>query len=323
MDQATIKHQSQYLRKILQKVGRYMTKKTKTIGVIGLGSIGSRHATNLWKELGQTEVIGYDPDPSKHKGWTCGDLDFLLKMADIVVIASPTPDHYQHILACSHGSKKIFVEKPIADQQWQLDNLKNYRTAMESFVGYNLRFHSCVKKAKEWLDAGMIGKPLWANFTLAQHSEKPPYLRDGVILNWSHEIDLATYLLGRGDVACSSTRLSDGRDDLTDILLTHDSGCRSVVHLDYITQPEIRQFLIVGTGATIIVDLLHRMAWLRRADDVIIDQFQGQDTWGENYVEEMQAFLDRCDGKETIGCTGEEGLKVLEICLKVREQVGL
>jgi len=96
-----------------------------------------------------------------------------------------------------------------------------------------------------------------------------------------------------------------------------------MVHLDYITQPEIRQFLIVGTGATIIVDLLHRMAWLRRADDVIIDQFQGQDTWNDNYIEEMKAFLDRCDGKETIGCTGEEGLAVLDICLQVRKQAGL
>jgi predicted dehydrogenase len=191
------------------------------------------------------------------------------------------------------------------------------------FVGYNLRFHSCVKKAKEWLDADLIGKPLWANFTLGQHSEKPPYLRDGVILNWSHEIDLALYLLGNGNVSGSSTRLSDGKDDIADICLTHENGCRSSIHLDYVTQPEIRQFLIVGTGATIIVDLLHRMAWLRRADEVIMDQFQGQDSWDENYVEEMQAFLDRCDGKDTIGATGEEGLAVLKICLEVRKQAGL
>jgi predicted dehydrogenase len=173
------------------------------------------------------------------------------------------------------------------------------------------------------LNADLIGKPLWANFTLGQHSEKPPYLRDGVILNWSHEIDLALYLLGNGNVSGSSTRLSDGKDDIADICLTHENGCRSSIHLDYVTQPEIRQFLIVGTGATIIVDLLHRMAWLRRADEVIMDQFQGQDSWEENYVTEMQAFLDRCDGKQTLGCTGEEGLAVLKICLEVRKQAGL
>ena len=49
----------------------------------------------------------------------------------------------------------------------------------------------------------------------------------------------------------------------------------------------------------------------------------GTDTWNDNYIEEMQAFIDRIDGKETIGCTGEEALKVLEICLEVRKQAGL
>ena len=96
-----------------------------------------------------------------------------------------------------------------------------------------------------------------------------------------------------------------------------------MVHLDYVTQPEIRQFLIVGTGATIIVDLLHRIAWLRSANEVIMDQFQGQDSWNENYIEEMDAFLKRCDGENTIGCSGTEGLEVLKVCLEVRKQAGL
>ncbi len=38
---------------------------------------------------------------------------------------------------------------------------------------------------------------------------------------------------------------------------------------------------------------------------------------------QAEAFIDRIDGKETIGCTGAEALKVLEICLEVRKQAGL
>jgi predicted dehydrogenase len=246
-----------------------------------------------------------------------GDLDKLIEMSDLVIIASPTPNHAEHIDLVARAEIPCFCEKPIADTL----NAPNLNTV--DMVGYNLRFHSCVKKAKEWLNRGMIGNPLWANFALAQHSEKLPYLRDGVIFNWSHEIDLALYLLGDGVVTGSSTRLTDGKDDLTDILMTHENGCRSSIHLDYLTQSEIRQGIIVGTRAAIIFDLVNRLAWLRRADEVIIDQFQGKDIWNDNYIEEMQAFLDRCDGKETIGCTAEEGLKVLDICLKVREQAGL
>jgi len=179
-------------------------------------------------------------------------------------------------------------------------------------VGYNLRFHACVKKAKEWMQSDVIGEPVWANFTVAQFNDKLDYLRDGVILNWSHEIDLALYLLGDASVrSCVSDTPM-----LADIILMHENGCHSVVHLDYLTRPEVRQTIISGLDATIILDLVNRQAWLRDADGSILDHLDADDSWDENYVEEMAAFLARVDGQETIGCTGEEGLRVLELCLK-------
>ena len=224
-----------------------METSKKTIGIIGLGSIGMRHKENLWKHLGQTEVIGYDPDPAKQvgTGWVIDDLSKMIEMCDVVIVASPTElhlDHLTRILEIS-GILGVFMEKPIADREIPPSIIHELKDPSFPFmVGYNLRFHSCVKKAKEWMER--IGDPLWANFTLGQHSEKPPYLRDGVVLNWSHEIDLCLYLLGSGRVAGSNTRLNNGRDDISDILITHDNGCRSSVHLDYVTVPEVRQFII-------------------------------------------------------------------------------
>lgn len=291
----------------------------KTIAVIGLGSIGMRHAKNL-RDMGY-HVWGVDPDVKKRLelGYDFASTRIEDVMSsDAFIIASPTYKHYEHIFICK--GRPLFVEKPIAHTI--SDGLLLSRDVAQCMVGYNLRFHSCVKKAKEWLDAGKIGKPLWANFTLGQFSEKAPYLRDGVILNWSHELDLALYLLGPAYVAASSTRLTDGKDDMSDILLNHKSGCRTTVHLDYITDPEIRTFKIIGDNGSISVNLKKRFAHLD-GEALIRDGFFGKDTWNNNYIEEMQAFLDRIDGKETIGCTGAEALDVLKICLEVRRQAGL
>lgn len=286
---------------------------TKTIGVIGLGSIGMRHAKNL-VAMGHT-VVGFDPNVASANGiYIANEID-ILTGCDAAVIASPTKLHANHIIDA--GGKPIFLEKPVADIP--LAGLPSNVL----MVGYNLRLHSCVKKAKEWLDAGLIGEPLWANFTVGQYNAKPAYLRDGVILNWSHEIDLALYLLGSGSVAGSSTRLSDGHDDMTDILLTHEKGCRSTIHLDYVTDPEQRMFVIIGTIGRIYADLKLRTANMTLKGDIHADFFFGQDTFDTNYVEEMEAFISRIDGKETIGATGAEGLAVLDICLEVRKQAGL
>lgn len=308
----------------------------KTVGVIGLGSIGFRHWQNL-EEIG-VHALGYDPSPKQRQkipgARAFDDLARLVEASDALVIASPTSEHNNHIIFLrTRAEKPVFVEKPIG-------HLPLLPISLDQvvMVGYNLRFHPCVIQAKKWLEEGIIGTPLWANFTLAQYSSKLPYLRDGVILNWSHEIDLALYLMGDAEVASSATRVVEvthaqdyddpkwsWHDDMTDILLLHKNGCRSVVHLDYITKPEVRQTIIVGSTAAIIFDLVGHQAWLRdgATGSIISSLESASDTWDRTYVDEMLAFIDRIDGKEALGCTADEALKVLDICLEVRKRAGL
>ena len=54
-----------------------------------------------------------------------------------------------------------------------------------------------------------------------------------------------------------------------------------------------------------------------------MDHFAGIDTYDENYVEEIQAFIDRINGQQVFGCTGDEALDVLAICNEVRKKEGL
>jgi predicted dehydrogenase len=269
------------------------------VGVIGLGSIGSRHKRNLL-ELGH-EVLSYDPKD----GDTEEKLHKIHTLADAIVIASPTPTHGDHIVSAFDLNRKhIFVEKPLADT---LD----VEAEWVAMVGYNLRFHSCVIKAKEWIDSNFLGELQWANFVCAQHNTK---YKDHVILNWSHEIDLALELLGSGTGVVSCT----GTDRIADLTLAYKDPAWATIHLDYVTQPEIRQSIIVGEDAIIIMDLLNRQAWLRSSKGTIIDHHEGDDTWDSNYLDEMETFIARVEGKETIGCTGAEGLEVLKVCLEAK-----
>lgn len=210
----------------------------------------------------------------------------------------------------------MLVEKPLVSSVGEMVGASTKNVLM---VGYNLRFHSCVKKAKEWF--GEVGLPIWARFTCAQYSDKPPYLRDGVLLNWSHEIDLAMYLLGDAYVVGSHSMAMEGSAEyLSDLILRHDkSTCQTTVHLDYLTSPERRNFLIVGTKGSIDVDLVGRQALLRDIDGSIQEVFYGQDTFDANYIEEAKAFLDRLDGKETLGCTAAEAMNVVRICLDAKD----
>lgn len=276
------------------------------IAVLGAGSIGSRHIKNL-RELGHHGPV-YDPISSRPE-----DRKEAIKSAEAVIIATPTSQHFNDIMACDGAGKPMFVEKPMVGihEEWV-----SVPTRYIKMVGYNLRFHSCVKRAKELMGVGAIGRPIWARFTCAQYNDRPEYLRDGVVLNWSHEIDLAVYLIGAAKFEAAAVTKAD---DMADIALSHEqTGCQTVVHLDYLTKPERRGFMIVGETGAIEADLVNRNLFLKDNKGKVVELYQGRDSWDGNYLDEMRKFIDRLNGKEVIGCTAAEALLVNGLCFQAK-----
>lgn len=294
---------------------------TKNIGIIGLGSIGMRHAKNLIA-MGHS-VYGYDPYHPRgveliNSGGHFSTFEeiVLAKYLAGIIIASPTKYHLPHMREVYSFDRAVLVEKPLADVP-----VPDEEFHLADMVGYNLRFHSAVLKAKTLLP--QIGLPIWASFVCSQFNDKPAYLRDGVILNWSHEIDLALHLLGPAKVITSGTRKTDIYDDMTDILLEHENGCRTSIHLDYFGNPEQRWFTILGTNGSIEANLTSpRFAVLKRPGREP-EATLCAGSFDDDYIKEMSAFIDIIDGKDNTGATEDDAKRVLEICLEVRKQAGL
>jgi len=274
-----------------------------------------RHAKNLIA-MGH-KVLGYDPviNVISMPGAEVASLDQIYEQSDAVIIASPTTTHAGYILdAMQYADMDIFVEKPIGANQSDLDSLREAYSHGDQVMmcGMNLRFHSCVRKAKEWLAEGLIGKPLWASFCVAQHNTK---YTDPVILNWgSHECDLALYLLGPAMVTAAA-----GNDQIMDVCLLHEYGVPSTIHMDYVTRPEQRGFYIGGETGVMSVTLVDRIVRIMRPDDSYL-QHMGSDSFDENYKDEMQAFIDLIDGKPVPhAATGQDGLNALELILEAKQ----
>lgn len=280
------------------------------IGILGYGSIGSRHGQNLMG-LGH-KVIYHDPNVADGL-----PKDEVIKRSNAVVIASPTSEHANDILLCHEQNKPCFVEKPIADKKLNIYGWPIWPL----MVGYNMRFHPCIIKAKEWLNDDRVGVPQWASFICAQYNDRPEYLRDGVTLNWSHEIDLALHLLDEATVAASAV---SPKDDISDIILRHkESGCQTSIHLDYVTRPEHRGFSVAGPKGVIIGNLPMRTLLLLdpKGDLKQAEQYPGD--INDDYTNEMRAFISLVEEPDqdfdTYGCTAAEAIEVLKICLKVKK----
>lgn len=270
------------------------------IGVVGAaGSIGSRHATNLLNR--GHRVYGFDPHPlpaalfaleaeAQRSGITHRSREL-----DALVIATPTEQHETYVLQGIADDKHLFIEKPLALAR--KGTTAKWRKLLQASgkhiaVGFNLRFHPGVVAAKKKLQS--VDAPYFATFILAQASHKHLYLRDGVIDNWMcHEIDLALHLLGPARLIYAV-----GDDMSTDIMLQHESGCRTHIHADYIAEEERRYFKILTKTGHVELDLV---------ESPVINA---------HYDAEIAAFATLLSKNTNFSdlATAEDGLRCMQIC---------
>ncbi len=288
------------------------------VAVIGLGSIGSRHARNL-RALGH-EVIGFDPVARHDDAWsTTPTIEQALAGADAAVVATPTALHAEHATLALERGVPVLVEKPLAVDAADAERITALaRTrSVTCGVAMNLRFHPAIRGLRELLDSGELGEVRYAQVSAgsdlrtwrpgtdyrSSYSARAE-LGGGIVRDSIHELDYATWLLGPAASATAEVaHVSDLEIDVEDLglaLLRLRSGALVSVDLTYLDPVYRRGCLLVGSLATA------RWAWTDgtievsspsgapRVIDVRADVAQTYVAMIRDFIEAAQAGRDPC-----------------------------
>src|SRR5512141_1384553 len=145
-----------------------------SVGVIGTGGMGPRHALNLHRAVGNARVAAVydlDQDRARQVAGRCGqarvsaDPETLINdpHVDAVLVASPDEAHARLTLACLQAGKPILSEKPLATTVDEAVRVLEAEVSVGQrlvSVGYMRRFdpqHMAVKAA---VADGALGRPL-------------------------------------------------------------------------------------------------------------------------------------------------------------------
>lgn len=228
--------------------------------IVGLGSIGNRHAKILnemkfvnwdvyaWRP--NKDVCTYENDVAE---FNCHPREISTRF-DLIIISNPTDCHLttlNDMLDTYEDCKpNILVEKPLCypndSNLYELDKVieKAYMIDAEVNVGYNLRYCSPFAKVKDSINLGKLSKTythtaVCKTDSFSWESERS---LDHVALELSHEIDYLIYLFGpiiNAKVMSSEWRLHESVF-LADF--RHVSGFMSRVNLDLLSDVEVREF---------------------------------------------------------------------------------
>jgi predicted dehydrogenase len=198
------------------------------VAVVGIGKMGMLHA-GILNALDGVELCAIS-DTSRFllkiaKGLK-GDLavyDDYVKMLnkenpDAVVIATPVFLHLPMAMECVNRNMPFLMEKPLSSE---IEGVAELAAAIKdrnlpSMIGYMMRYVETFRKAKEIIDAGILGRLVTFNATiyvsqLFQAGKGWRYSKKesggGVVISQaSHLIDLLQWFFGPVDVVSAQTK---------------------------------------------------------------------------------------------------------------------
>ena len=260
---------------------------TMHIGLIGGGNISNTHARAIGAIPGTQIAAIYGTSKEKverlsrqYGGRACDDFQAFLghRPMDLVVIGSPSGLHASHGIAAARRGLHVLTEKPIEISVRGADDLIEAadQAGVKLGVIFQDRGKKDIRRLKELLDGGLIGKPLLAEAKVKWYRPPEYYGQSkwrgtlamdggGALINQAiHTVDLLLWLMG--DVACvqgrtATTLHSIEGEDTALALLEFVNGALGSLQATTAAFPGYpRRIEITGTEGTVILDQDHIVA---------------------------------------------------------------
>ena len=254
---------------------------TVHIGLIGGGNISETHARAAKAISGVAIAAIYGTNAEKvkklsleHGARPYRQLDDFLRHRpmDIVTIGSPSGLHATHGIAAANHGLHVLTEKPIEISSSRARELiaAVTRSGVKLGVMFQDRAKPEIRKLKNWVDRGVLGKPLLIDAKVKWYRPAQYYAQSrwrgtfaldggGALINQAiHTIDLLLWLFG--DVtnvqASVSTALHtiEGEDTVLAILQFANGAVGSLLASTSAFPGYPRRLEITGTEGTIVLE---------------------------------------------------------------------
>jgi UDP-N-acetyl-2-amino-2-deoxyglucuronate dehydrogenase len=196
-----------------------MAGKIYNISIAGCGKVAHLHAKAIL-EIPNARLSGVwsrtaETASEFAKKFNTKSYDSVYQMvtsdkADLVIVCTPHMYHSEPAIDAAEAGANVLVEKPLASNLKDCDDIINACRKNDVKLGVisQRRWYPPVKRVKDAIDSGKIGKPALATVTLLGWRDKAYYDSDewrgswkmeggGVLVNQSpHQLDIMLWYMG-------------------------------------------------------------------------------------------------------------------------------
>ena len=326
------------------------------VGLIGCGFMGGMHAAcyAALADLGVKVTAVADVRPEYAEKLANGAEIYATGMeliekadVDVVDVCLPTHLHAAHAVAAMKAGKNVFVEKPIAfkDEDMELILKTEKETGAKVQVGQVIRQWTEYVWLKKAVDAGTFGKIQHAMFR--RMSSRPEWAWEGWLHQVDksggvavdmhvHDVDFVRYILGEPDVVkAHAHRDAEGVIQQINAVYGYGSNVSVAVEsgwdypADFPFTADFRvkfdKATVIGGGGVVNVYPVGGAAYQAELEE----EFQGDNDIGGNisslggYYNELKYFVEGLQGKNDLSvATVAEAIKSVQLVKREIEAAG-
>jgi len=323
--------------------------------MIGLGSIGQRHLRNLKRIFGdEHEILAFRTrrlqqtfsDAMQIRENVNLEEEYGIRVfTDLGEALKEQPDvaFITNITECAKAGCSLFIEKPLSDTMEHVEELKEaVKTSGKTvWMGFQNRYHVCVKEAADILRQGSIGPVISAEFEYGERLTTMHTYEDyrqtymarsdmggGPVLNLlMHDLDCIRYLIGEpSEVSAFSYQRSGLEIDVEDsasaifnVRNASNPGVMVYAHTDFLQFPPSHAIKVVCEKGRIEIDMLKASIRIIQDGEVVKDAVYDSFQRNDMFIEEMKDFF-RCvrDGSEPFMGL-EDGIASLKMAVAMKK----
>jgi scyllo-inositol 2-dehydrogenase (NAD+) len=315
------------------------------MGVIGVGTLGKRHAENLCRAIPAARLIAVADADGARAEQVASELEVehhysnwetLLERKDIgaVVVAAPSRFHAPITRAAAAAGKHVFCEKPPALSMEEAESAASAvaKAGLQFQIGFMRRYDPPYAVAKKRITAGEIGDPVLVK-SVGRDRQPPPrsFFQDGIngtlfLDAMIHEFDLARWLMNDevvevhsfgGVLACPElAEFADVDSAVVNLRFGRGGIGNAESHRKSNYGYDIRTEIIGSKGAI-------QIGYLQQTAQLVLTGAGGShdvvDHWlvrfADAYRNELRDFVDSIIAGKSTRVTAQDGLRALAISI--------
>lgn len=249
-------------------------------GIIGCGDVARKRVAAAIQEETRSELVSvcrrnqakldvFQREFDVPSTTTSADELIASPDIDAIYIATPVSLHYPQTIACARAGKHVLVEKPMAMNTSECEEMISACRdgGVKLGVAFYRPFYPVVRRMHELIEAGDIGRVLSVSAVtstpFAINSDEDGYWRvvpelggGGALMDiGSHRLDLFLRMFGpirRIKALCGTVAANYDSDDLAHVIVEFESGAHGTLQCYFGTPIDPDEFSVIGTKGRLV-----------------------------------------------------------------------